>query len=62
VLSEHVLYYFDSPGEDKPKLILPMDAVRVGRSATKDLELQILPAGQNGCGVRWQDTRCTILA
>ena len=31
VLSEHVLYYFDSPGEDKPKLILPMDSVRVGR-------------------------------
>lgn len=48
MLSEHVLYYFDSPGEDKPKLILPMDAVRVGRSATKDLEFQILPANQNG--------------
>jgi len=31
VLSEHVLYYFDSPGEDKPKLTLPMDSVRVGR-------------------------------
>ena len=30
VLSEHVLYYFNSPGEDKPRLILPMDNVRVG--------------------------------
>ena len=31
VLSEHVLYYFDSPGDEKPRLILPMDSVRVGR-------------------------------
>ncbi len=43
-----MLYYFDSPGEDKPRLILPMDSVRVGRSTRNDFELEILPAGGGG--------------
>eukprot|EP00616_Rhizochromulina_sp_CCMP1243_P012533 CAMPEP_0118977248 /NCGR_PEP_ID=MMETSP1173-20130426/20888_1 /TAXON_ID=1034831 /ORGANISM="Rhizochromulina marina cf, Strain CCMP1243" /LENGTH=686 /DNA_ID=CAMNT_0006927331 /DNA_START=33 /DNA_END=2093 /DNA_ORIENTATION=+ len=31
VLSEHVLYYFEAPGSERPRFILPMDDVRVGR-------------------------------
>ena len=44
VLSEHVLYYFDSPGDERPRLILPMDSVRVGRSTENDRTLQIVSA------------------
>ena len=44
VLSEHVLYYFDSPGDEKPRLILPMDSVRVGRDTENDRLLQIVNA------------------
>jgi len=55
VLSEHVLYYFDSPGEEKPRLILPMDSVRVGRSLKQDCELEVVPA--DGLGF----VKCTKL-
>lgn len=32
VLSEHVLYYLNKPNDEHPRLILPMDNIRVGRS------------------------------
>jgi hypothetical protein len=48
VLTEHVLYYFDSPGEDKPKLIMPMDSVRIGRSVKSDTDIEIVPADGTG--------------
>lgn len=41
VLSEHVLYYFDRPGDEKPRFILPMDDIRVG-IGKDDLTLTIL--------------------
>eukprot|EP00615_Pteridomonas_danica_P012316 CAMPEP_0114354854 /NCGR_PEP_ID=MMETSP0101-20121206/19787_1 /TAXON_ID=38822 ORGANISM="Pteridomonas danica, Strain PT" /NCGR_SAMPLE_ID=MMETSP0101 /ASSEMBLY_ACC=CAM_ASM_000211 /LENGTH=568 /DNA_ID=CAMNT_0001496521 /DNA_START=60 /DNA_END=1766 /DNA_ORIENTATION=+ len=48
VLTEHVLYYFDSPGDDKPRLIMPMDSVRIGRSVKNDTEIEIVPADGTG--------------
>lgn len=44
VLSEHVLYYLNKPNDEHPRLILPMDNVRVGRSLTESDVINFLSA------------------
>mmetsp|Transcript_51301 Transcript_51301/g.69862 ORF Transcript_51301/g.69862 Transcript_51301/m.69862 type:complete len:296 (-) Transcript_51301:201-1088(-) len=47
VLTEHVLYYLHAPGQKDPRLILPMDNVRVGRGSTDTVIKLVSADGKN---------------